>query len=276
MSKTRILYVSQAIQPFLPESPISKASRVIPQSIHERGREIRVFMPRFGVINERRHQLHEVIRLSGMNLNVNDTDHPLIIKVASIPTARMQVYFIDNEHYFKKKVRGFDAKDKLVADNDERAIFFARGVLETVRKLSWAPDIIHCHGWMASLVPLYAKQMFQGDAHFENTKIISSIYDEGFKGTLNGSLNEKIAYDGISADLVSELSLPTFDAMNKIAMEHSDAVVCGSEVLTEETQATFDGLAMPTMRYMEPELSAAEMTTFYDSILEGKQEAVEE
>lgn len=276
MSKTRILYVSQAIQPFLPESPISKASRHIPQGIHERGREIRVFMPRFGVINERRHQLHEVIRLSGMNLNINDTDHPLIIKVASIPTARMQVYFIDNEHYFKKKVTWFDNKEKLVADNDERAIFFARGVLETVRKLSWAPDIIHCHGWLTSLVPLYAKEMFQGDAHFENTRIVTSIYDEGFEGTLNGSMMDKIAFDGIDASKLGSTQIPTFDAMNKVAMEFSDAVVAGSDELTPETQSAFDSLSIPTMPFMDADQGAAEMANFYDRILEGKGVAVEE
>lgn len=276
MSKTRILYVSQAIQPFLPESPISKASRQIPQGIHERGREIRVFMPRFGVINERRHQLHEVIRLSGMNLNINDTDHPLIIKVASIPTARMQVYFIDNEHYFKKKVTWFDAKDKLVPDNDERAIFFARGVLETVRKLSWAPDIIHCHGWMASLVPLYAKTLFAEDAHFAKTKIVTSVFDEGFDGTLNGSLHEKIAFDGIEASAVSSIELPTFEALNKLAMQHSDAVVAGSETLTPETQEAFSSLDIPTLNYVDADLGAADMATFYDTILEGKEVAVEE
>ncbi len=276
MSKTRILYVSQAIQPFLPESPISKASRQIPQGIHERGREIRVFMPRFGVINERRHQLHEVIRLSGMNLNINDTDHPLIIKVASIPTARMQVYFIDNEHYFKKKVTWYDAKDKLVADNDERAIFFARGVLETVRKLSWAPDIIHCHGWMASLVPLYAKTLFAEDAHFAKTKIVTSVFDEGFDGTLNGSLHEKIAFDGIEASTVSSIELPTFEALNKLAMQHSDAVVAGSETLTPETQEAFSSLDVPTLNYVDADLGAADMATFYDTILEGKEVAVEE
>lgn len=275
MSKTRILYVSQAIQPFLPESPISKAARQIPQGIHERGREIRVFMPRFGVINERRHQLHEVIRLSGMNLNVNDTDHPLIIKVASIPTARMQVYFIDNEHYFKKKVTWFDAKDKLVPDNDERAIFFARGVLETVRKLSWAPDIIHCHGWMASLVPLYLKELFKEDAHFENTKVVTSLYDEGFNGTLNGSLADKVAFDGIAADKVESLKLPTFDVLNQIAMSYSDAVVAGSESFTEETQAAWDALDCPKMPFAEADLGAAEVANFYDTILEGKEVAVE-
>jgi starch synthase len=276
MSKTRILYVSQAIQPFLPESPISKASRHIPQSVHERGREIRVFMPRFGVINERRHQLHEVIRLSGMNLNINDTDHPLIIKVASIPTARMQVYFIDNENYFKKKVTWFDAKNKLVADNDERAIFFARGILETVKKLSWAPDIIHCHGWMTSLVPLYVKEIFGGDAHFENTKVVTSLYNEGYQGTLNGSMHEKISFDGIAPEKVESLQIPTFDSLNKIAMAYSDAVVAGSQELPEETQEAFNALDKPTMKYMDVELSSAEMINFYDNILEGKGVAVEE
>ena len=276
MSKTRILYVSQAIQPFLPESDISRAARQIPQGIHERGREIRVFMPRFGVINERRHQLHEVIRLSGMNLNINDTDHPLIIKVASIPTARMQVYFIDNEHYFKKKVTWLDAKDKLVSDNDERAIFFARGVLETVRKLSWAPDIIHCHGWMASLVPLYLKSLFSEDAHFENTKVVTSLYSDGFKGTLNGSLHEKITFDGIQEEKVGAIQIPTFDALNAIAIEHSDAIIAGSKELSEETEAMFQSSVLPKMQHIEAELGAAEVANFYDTILEGKEVAVEE
>lgn len=276
MSKTRILYVSQAIQPFLPESPISKRARQIPQGIHERGREIRVFMPRFGVINERRHQLHEVIRLSGMNLNINDTDHPLIIKVASIPTARMQVYFIDNEHYFKKKVTWFDAKEKLVPDNDERAIFFARGVLETVRKLSWAPDIIHCHGWMASLVPLYLKEQFKEDAHFENTKVVTTLYDEGFKGTLNGSLSEKIEFDGVQSSTLKDIRIPTFDALNQLAMVHSDAVISGSETLSDETAAAFEALSCPKLGYMESELGSAEVANFYDTILEGKELAVED
>lgn len=276
MSKTRILYVSQAIHPFLPDSDISRAARQIPQGIHERGREIRVFMPRFGVINERRHQLHEVIRLSGMNLNINDTDHPLIIKVASIPTARMQVYFIDNEHYFKKKVTWFDAKDKLVSDNDERAIFFARGILETVRKLSWAPDIIHCHGWMASLVPLYLKKRFQNDAHFENTKVVTSLYGEGFAGTLNGSLHEKIIFDGIDPSAVESIQIPSCDALNALAVRHSDAIIAGSDELSEETAALFKDSALPKMHFEEADMGAAEVANFYDTILEGKEVAVEE
>ena len=197
MEKARILYISQHIVPFLPATQMSSVSRNLPQAVHEKGREIRVFTPRFGKINERRHQLHEVIRLSGMNLMIDDTDHPLVIKVASIPTARMQVYFIDNDEFFKRKAVLRDAKDELFADNDERTIFFARGVLETVKKLGWAPDIVHCHGWMTSIVPVYLKQMFAKDPYFAESKIITSIYDEGFEGALDSRMAEKMKQDGI-------------------------------------------------------------------------------
>ncbi len=154
MEKKKVLFISSEITPYLPETEMSKKARYLPQGIQERGKEIRTFMPRYGNVNERRNQLHEVIRLSGMNLIIDDTDHPLIIKVASIQSARMQVYFIDNEDYFQRKHTYRDAKGNEFTDNDERAIFFARGVLETVIKLRWAPDLIHCHGWLTSLVPL--------------------------------------------------------------------------------------------------------------------------
>ena len=168
MKKTRVLYITQEITPHLPETPLSKIGRFLPQGIQEEGKEIRTFMPKYGCINERRHQLHEVIRLSGMNLIIDDADHPLIIKVASIQPARMQVYFIDNEEYFKRKAVFADEAGKQFKDNDERAIFFCRGVLETVRKLGWAPDIVHCHGWMTSLVPLYIKTSYKKEPIFEN------------------------------------------------------------------------------------------------------------
>ena len=161
MEKKRVLYISHEIVPYLPESDISETSRFLPQRMNDNGQEVRIFMPRFGCINERRHQLHEVIRLSGMNLIINDMDQPLIIKVASVPQARMQVYFIDNEEYFKRKQMFADDKGNFFPDNDERAIFFGRGVLETVKKLGWSPDIIHCHGWMSALVPLYLKPFMQ-------------------------------------------------------------------------------------------------------------------
>ena len=157
MSKTKILFVTQEMIPYMPETEIAKTCRELPQAIQERGHEIRTFMPKYGSINERRNQLHEVIRLSGMNLIIDDTDHPLIIKVASIQAARMQVYFTDNDDYFQRKV-GEVMDEANREDNDERSIFYARGVLETVKKLRWEPDIIHCHGWLSSLVPLYVKK----------------------------------------------------------------------------------------------------------------------
>ena len=160
MSHSRILYVCQEITPYLPPTEISSLSRKLSQAMQERGDEIRTFMPRYGVINERRNQLHEVIRLSGMNLIIDDNDHQLIIKVASIPSARVQVYFIDNDDYFSRKAVLYDQGGQLFPDNDERAIFFARGVLETVRKLRWQPTVVHCHGWFSSVVPLYLKNMF--------------------------------------------------------------------------------------------------------------------
>ena len=157
MDAKKILFIAQEITPYLPESEIATICRNLPQGIQERGREIRTFMPKFGSINERRNQLHEVIRLSGMNLIIDDTDHPLIIKVASIQAARMQVYFIDNEDFFQRKHTISDDDGNEYEDNDDRSIFYVRGVLETVKKLRWCPDVIHCHGWMTALAPLYIK-----------------------------------------------------------------------------------------------------------------------
>jgi starch synthase len=177
MEKSKILYVTQEINPFLIKSELSEIVRTLSQGVHEQDKEIRIFMPRFGVINERRHQLHEVIRLSGMNMIVNDYDHPLIIIIASIPQIRIQVYFIDNEEYFKRKQVFTDEAGKPFKDNDERSMFFCRGVLETVKKLGWAPDVVHCGGWMTALVPLYLKKAFADDPIFSNTKIVYSVFD---------------------------------------------------------------------------------------------------
>ena len=171
MAKKRVLFISSEIMPYLPESEMSHIGRYLPQGIQEKGKEIRTFMPRFGCINERRNQLHEVIRLSGMNLIINDTDHPLIIKVASIQAARMQVYFIDNEDYFQRKHVITDEKGSFFEDNDERAIFFARGVFETVKKLRWAPDLIYCQGWFTALVPIFLKKEYAEDPIFERIPV---------------------------------------------------------------------------------------------------------
>ncbi|MFV0269024.1 MAG: glycogen/starch synthase [Draconibacterium sp.] len=236
MEKKRILYISQEITPYLPESEMSEIARYLPQGVQEKGREIRTFMPRYGCVNERRNQLHEVIRLSGMNLVINDTDHPLIIKVASIQAARMQVYFIDNEDYFQRKALLADDEGNEFGDNDERAIFFARGVLETVIKLRWAPDVIHCHGWLTSLVPLYIKKYYYNDPLFKDSKVVYSVYDDGFKNTLNGQFNKKLLLEGIDPKEVKTLDDPTYINVSKLAVTYSDAVIQGTQEIDAEIE----------------------------------------
>src|SRR5210317_1980668 len=234
MKDKRVLIISSEVVPYLPQTEQAVNSFQIPKAINEHGGQTRIFMPLYGLINERRHQLHEVIRLSGMNLVVNDMDMPLIIKVASIPKERMQVYFIDNEEYFKRKAVFTDEDDKLFEDNDERAIFFAKGVIETVKKLNWAPDIIHIHGWMASLLPLYLKEFYKEEPLFTESKTVTSIYNNDFEGTLNSSLADKVKFDKIDANKTTILKLPNHTNILKSAIENSDAVIKGSESISEE------------------------------------------
>ena len=228
MKKSKVLFISQEIMPFLEVTEISKVARQLPQGIQESGKEIRTFMPRFGLINERRNQLHEVIRLSGMNLIIDDTDHPLIIKVASIQSARMQVYFIDNEEYFQRKMVFHDAKKKFFKDNEDRMIFFCRGVLETVKKLGWAPDIIHCHGWMTSLIPFFVKTSYKDDPMFKNSKVVYSLYHQDMEEEFSPAFSKKLKMDGITADDLKYFKDPTMANINLAAVKLSDAVVRGS------------------------------------------------
>jgi len=267
MEKTKILFVSQNITPYLPESHIGKITRYLPQGIQEKGREIRTFMPRFGSVNERRNQLHEVIRLSGMNLIINDADHPLIIKVASIQQARMQVYFIDNEDYFQRKAIFRDKNEKFFEDNDERAIFFARGVLETVKKLGWSPDIIHCHGWMTSLVPLYVRKTFKDNPLFATTKIIYSMYDDGFEEHFSKDFASKILFDGIEEKDLKTLSDGNHSAISRIGMEYSDAFIQGSEVVDKEIKSFAKNTKKPFLEFKSEEEYIEAYSDFYDKIL---------
>src|SRR2546423_265747 len=200
MRKVKVLYVSHEMLPFLEVTELSKITRALPQGAQENGREIRTFMPRFGVINERRHQLHEVIRLSGMNLIIDGNDHPLIIKVASIQSARMQVYFIDNDEYFHRKLVFRDAKEKYFKDNEDRMLFFCRGVLETVKKLGWPPDIIHCHGWMTSLIPFLAKTSYKEEPLLADAKIVYSSYYHDLDETFTPNLAKKMKMPGMTPD----------------------------------------------------------------------------
>jgi len=268
MEKVKVLFVSQQIEPYIEDGQMSNISRNLPQRIQERGKEIRTFMPRYGCINERRYQLHEVIRLSGMNLIINDSDHPLIIKVASIQAARMQVYFIDNEEFFKRKTVFNDERGKFHKDNDERMIFFCRGVIETVKKLGWSPDIIHCHGWMTSLLPYYLKKVFNDDPVYSNSRIVYSVYDNGFKNPMAKNLTEKLEAKDTSLPAFEHLKNPTFDNLNKFAMEMSDAVIVGSEKISPDLEEYIKQIDIPTLDYQTEEMYADKYSQLYDELMQ--------
>jgi starch synthase len=268
MEKKRVLFVSQEVNPFLPKSEISLAVRRLSQGTQESGKEIRVFMPKFGSINERRHQLHEVIRLSGMNLIIDDSDHPLIIKVASIPSARMQVYFIDNDEYFKRKGTYTEENGDMCADNDERSMFFCRGVLETVKKLGWKPDIIHCNGWMTSLMPMYIKEVYAQDPHFQDTKVIYSLYESGYQGKWCDRLIDKLNFDGFSEESIAKLKEGTCDAVTKAAMDSSDGVILCSNNISSDTKSHYESLVSHKLEFNPEETQTKVLSDFIDKVIE--------
>jgi starch synthase len=267
MNKAKVLYVMQEITPYLKENPISHIGRYLPQGIQERGREIRTFMPRYGNINERRNQLHEVIRLSGMNLIIEDADHPLIIKVASIQQARMQVYFIDNEDYFHRKALYRDKNGVFFEDNDERMIFFARGVLETVRKLGWPPDIIHCHGWFTSLLPLYIKTAFKDNPLFSDSKVVFSVYNDVFDETLSSNLLKKLKYDRIKDAELKSYKKGTYEGIIKGALDYADAVIVGSDTLEPVFEAYIQQLDKPILNFQNGDTFIEAYNDFYNELL---------
>ncbi|MEX2350170.1 MAG: glycogen/starch synthase [Flavobacteriaceae bacterium] len=268
MKDKRVLYVSSEVIPYLPETEISSMSFEAPRAVNSKEGQIRIFMPRYGNINERRHQLHEVIRLSGMNLVINDLDMPLIIKVASIPKERMQVYFIENDDYFKRKATYADEDGTFYDDNDERAIFFAKGVIETVKKLNWSPDIIHVHGWLASFLPLYLKKYYGNEPLFENSKIVTSVYNQGFDGTLDKEIVSKITFDGIEEDEISELKDPTYNNVMKIAIKNSDAIIIGSEEIPEEIETYLKKIDAPVLKFHNKEEFQEAYIDFYTQLLD--------
>lgn len=231
----KVLFITQEINPYVSDSELALMGRNLPSAIQDRGREIRTFMPKWGNINERRNQLHEVIRLSGMNLIIDDTDHPLIIKVASIQSARMQVYFIDNDDYFQNRLQASDEAGNEYPDNDERAAFYARGVLETVKKLRWCPDIIHCHGWMTALAPLYIKRAYREEPSFRDSKVIYSLYESDFKQPFEANFVNKVVMKGVTKKDLANVPQPVdFVTLNKLAIDYADGIVQQSEHVNPE------------------------------------------
>ena len=267
----RVLFVNSEMYPYLPESPIATIARQLPQSIQERKKEIRSFMPRYGFINERKNQLHEVIRLSGMNIIISDIDHPLVIKVASISAARIQVYFIDNEDYFRRKHKFADDSGAFFADNDERAIFYARGVLETVKKLRWAPDVIHCHGWISHLVPAYLKKAYKDDPIFSSSKIVLSLYDDTPAESFNEAFASKAAFGGLQAADLKYLSRKA-DGINlaKTAIQYADGIILAAPQIQADVLRFARSRKLPLIPYdqaaMEDGSYIEAYNAFYDTI----------
>ena len=270
MGKKRILYVSQEISPYTKENKRSNFCMNLPHVVQENDNDIRIFMPKFGTINERRHQLHEVIRLSGMNLIIDDFDHQLIIKVASVQQSRMQVYFIDNEEYFPKRHYLNDPEGNFMQNNDERMMFFCKGVIETVKKLGWAPDIIHCNGWFSALVPMYIKKLYNKDPMFANTKIYYTVFDNPFKGDLNNSLSEKLLFEDLQDKDVEMIGNPTFDNLNKFAISYSDAVVQGSKKLSKNLLDFIKNNKIPVLVKIDDDNFEEQCLSFYDSTKKTK------
>ncbi|MCD8202642.1 MAG: glycogen/starch synthase [Prevotella sp.] len=266
----KILFINQEIAPYVPESEMSHLGRQVPLVMQEKGYEIRTFMPKWGNINERRGQLHEVIRLSRMMLIIDETDHPLIIKVASIPSTRIQVYFIDNEDYFTKRLMARDENGKEYDDNGERAIFFARGVLETVKKLRWAPDIIHCQGWMCSVIPLYIKTAYHDEPSFATTKVVTSIFSEELHENLGANFRKSIEYKNVKASLLDKYSKDfRFPELQKLAVDYSDGIVCVGDKVNPELVKHATKKGIPLIDNPVDERLGDILVDFYDKISEN-------
>lgn len=262
----KILFINQEISPYVPDSELSLMGRNLPQAMQERGHEIRTFMPKWGNINERRGQLHEVIRLSGMNLIIDDTDHPLIIKVASIQSSRIQVYFIDNDDYFSKRQMAADETGEDYPDNGERAIFFARGVLETVKKLRWTPDVIHCQGWMGAVVPLYVKTAYHDEPPFTNAKVVTSLFTKSLKKELGENFKKCLEFRDVKADLLKKYNDNfDFEELGKLAIDYSDGVIEADKEVNDGLLKYVQDNNIPLLRYPGEDF-ADSYKSFYDLV----------
>ena len=266
MSDKKILFINTETEPYVPTTEMSKQGRLVPETFQSKGHQIRTFMPKWGIINERRGQLHEVIRLSGLNIIIDGTDHPLIIKVASIPVSRVQVYFIDNDDYFTRRGMESDEEGTIYSDNVERAVFYARGVLETVKKLRWIPDVIHCQGWMAAMIPAYAKVAYKEDPVMANVKVVTSVIEQPMQAELNADTKDCIAYGDVTKDSLAKYAdTMSSDELMKLAVDYSDGVIKGSENASDEIMDYAKAEGKAVLDYQGDDFAKA-YVGFYDSL----------
>lgn len=268
-NRKRVLFVSSEMSPFLKVSTVAELARTLPQAIQEKDNEIRVLMPRFGCINERRNRLHEVVRLSGINITIDDNDNPLTIKVASLPEAKMQVYFLDNEDYFHRKFVYTNEKEEFFADNDERTIFFCKGALETVKKLGWAPDIIHCQGWMTSLIPLYIKTIYKDEPVFKNAKVVFSLFENEFEANLGKDFARKASLNNIDEGQMGAYKDGNCSSLYMGAIAHADAVIKCSDNIDPKVAKQLTAQTKKGMVVLDHAVEgyAEQYADLYDSLL---------
>ena len=266
MSKKKVLIVTQEMSPFTDPSEIADITRKLPQYVHDKGMELRVLMPKFGTINERRHRLHEVVRLSGMNIIVDDDDYPLIIKVASMPEARIQVYFLDNDDFFKRKTVFQEDDGTLHEDNADRMVFFCKGVLETVRKFGWAPDIIHCHGWMTSLIPAYLKTAYKTEPLFQHAKVVYSLYSDDMEARMPDNFFAKAAINNLSSADLSAYQGENAITLHKGAIAFADGIIIGSETIGDDISGALTNADKPVLNFQAEDPFAGSVD-FYNALM---------
>ncbi|BAG83999.1 glycogen/starch synthase [Candidatus Azobacteroides pseudotrichonymphae] len=269
MMKQKVLFITAEMFPFLPKTEISFLVQKLSRGICERGKEVRNFMPKFGVINERKYQLHEVIRFSGANLVIGDLDYSLFVKVATIPLSRIQVYFVYSKELFQEKNILHDDMGNELPDNDEKSVFFARGVIETVKRLGWSPDLIHCHGWMTALVPLYVKRHYNIDSCFANTKVIYSVYNDIFYQPFEKQFLEKIMIEGITINDIKHIKdKVNFESLTRLAIDFSDGLVQASiEIHPKIKYYIQQKEGLPFLEYQSEDMRIDTYNDFYDQIL---------
>ena len=268
MEVKKALYISQEIAPYLDESAMASWGRDLPQGIKERGAEVRAFMPKYGYINERRNQLHEVFRLSGMNIIIDDTDHPLIIKTATMLPSRISVFFIYNDDYFTQAMTKELETSLYSETNDERSIFYVRAVIEALRKQRWSPNIIQCSGWITALAPMYMRELYPDDPSFRDAKSVYELWNDSFETPMSTRMARLLRQDGISECAVQDIFDKPVDhtALTRLALQHSDAVIqCSAEVspeLIELAQAS----GLPFLPYTSDEGRVEAVAQFYETL----------
>ena len=267
VTKKRILFIANEMSPYLELTEFSEVVNRLAIKANDGGFELRCIMPRFGVMNERRHRLHEVVRLSGINVSIDNDDYPLQIKVASLPNARLQVYFLDNEDMFKRKFVFQDEQERWFEDNWLRTIFFCKGALETVKKFGWPPDIIHCSGWMTSLVPLYLKTAYKKEPVFGNSKVVYTIGENTFQ--------EKMGTDFLKKSLINvamkDKDMEPFKDSSNTAMfrggaAYADAISFGDDRVDQKLRDEFGKVRGKKVIPYQPESDLTEYLQLYSDL----------